>query len=84
MFPLHLSVRASANGSELISTLEHEGLEFSSNRRGFLAMRTFHRCPPWERDLLVDRPGTPPARLTWNGLTVWQGRVEGEIGRAHV
>jgi len=53
-----------------------QGLEFGTNAHGFADLHGFAPMPRAEAFRLYDEPGTPHVVLGWNGLVVYEGRLE--------
>jgi len=74
---LQLSILDGPDGRLLIDpTSTLTGLRFSTNKHGFASLSCFVPKTLYDSFYLYDRPGLPDAVLTWNGYTVWNGRVE--------
>ena len=74
---LALGVYSGKNGSLLGDySARARGAKFSSNKHGFAACSFFVPMALSEAFQLYDRPGTPWVYVIWNGLSVWEGRVE--------
>jgi hypothetical protein len=53
-----------------------QGARFTTNPFGFATFTGFIPLPLDDSFLMYDRPDLPHFHVSWNGLTVWEGRVE--------
>lgn len=74
---LMLGIYSGKNGSLLGDySARAVGARFGSNKHGFAGCSFFVPMALAESFQLYDRPGTPWVYVNWNGLSVWEGRVE--------
>lgn len=77
MSGLQFLIQESPGGKTLLdASAVARGLRFSGNRNGFVALTCTLDINPRTQYWLYDRPGWPHGAINWNGLTVWEGRLE--------
>src|SRR3990172_4527253 len=73
---LQFAISASANGIFLDHSRWVRDLAFSTNRHGFAALEGFIPTRLQESFQLYDQSILPRVQVSWNGIRVWEGRLE--------